>query len=91
MARTKGRRSWPVLCAAGSSVESGGVDVEVEEEAGPVVRFESSDFAVCGHVSIGLAGRVRKIVAFLCLCCSLRAMCICYRLCVLLFLICDSF
>lgn len=75
MARTKGRRSWPVLCAAGSSVESGGVDVEVEEEAGPVVRFESSDFAVCGHVSIGLAGRVRKIVAF-CVCVVLAVLCV---------------
>lgn len=52
------------MCAAGSSVKSGGVGVEVEGEAGPVIRFESSDFAVCGHVSIGLAGRVRKIVAF---------------------------
>lgn len=83
-----------MVCAAGSSVESGGVGVEVEEEAGPVIRFESSDFAVCGHVSVGLAGRVRKIVVFFvfaCMCCSCGAMCSCYRLCILLFFIWESF
>lgn len=33
---------------------------EEGEEAGPVLRFRSSDFAVSDHVSVGLQGRVRS-------------------------------
>lgn len=54
------RRAGARCSLASSERESRGGDraVEVEEELGPVLKFEMTDFAMSNHVSVGLHGRV---------------------------------
>lgn len=63
------RQSWKVRCRSSSRTSSpleyldnlnakNGPSVSVEEEMGPVIKFNISDFKVLNSVSIGLGGKV---------------------------------